>query len=204
MILTTPIRPASIAIACSATIACLSAVACVTTLPEGAPCTAYLREAAEIANQESDIDRDWSAYLAAVARLRAAMMTGGASTEIALGAWADARDDLRLSLLRFRGQYQRLGRLQPSPETRDLHVHAILTSSAGVDLAALLSAHVADHESLVERSLSAETTPADEWRELSIYVDRHALSGAIYRVETHVRDMVTHIAHAGRACRESA
>lgn len=57
-------------------------------------------------------------------------------------------------------------RLRPAPETDELHARAILASSAVVDLAALLSSHVSGHQRMVERSLSADPPPGDEWREL--------------------------------------
>lgn len=197
-----PIRLISMAAA-----ACLSAVACVTTLPEGAPCTTHLAQlravGLDLSPIEDEFDRAWPAYLAAIAQLRAVMLGGGPSTA-AVGAWADARDELLESLQQLVGAFDRIAALPPAPETREAHVHVTLAARAYSDLTALLTDHVASHQRLVQRSLSADAPLVDEWRVLSIYVDRADLWEAIDQVQEHVRDMTAHLARARRLCRESA
>lgn len=203
--------PSHIRISSVVAAACLAAVACVTTLPEGAPCTIHLAQLGDIRPDmyatEHDLDAAWPAYLAAISQLRSAMLSGGASTAAAtaaLGAWADARDELQRAIKRLVHLLDQTAGLAPAPETRKAHVHVVLASRSYADLWALLSAHVSAHQRLVQRSMAAEAPLTEEWRSLSIYVARDDLQDAIARVRRHLRDMTDHLSRARRLCRESA
>lgn len=208
---TSLMTPSHIRISSVVAAACLAAVACVTTLPEGAPCTIHLAQLGDIGPDmdatEHDLDAAWPAYLAAISQLRAAMLSGGTSTAAAtaaLGAWADARDELQRVINRLVDLLDQTAGLAPAPETREAHIHVVLASRSYADLGAMLSEHVSTHQRLVQRSMAAEAPLTEEWRSLSIYVARDELQDAIARVRRHLRDMTDHLSRARRLCRESA
>lgn len=144
------------------------ALAACATLPEGEPCTEYLRAFQEISDamQPDRLDVEWTAYSSSMISIGISVQAGDRRR---LAAAEERREGNRRRLMdylaNFRDGWLSIAELEPSEETADAHLQLLKVASSAVDLADGIESIVRLHDRLIAAT-KYDLYTAEEWQGL--------------------------------------